>query len=137
MALDQKIVVHFKDAQVIKGTSHDFFPNRDSFHLTVLGQPPHQKPAEVKFSQLKAIFFVNDYTGNKDYQAVKTFSNASKSAYGKKTIVHFKDGEVMYGFTQGYVPNRPGFFLFPVDPQGNNLKMFILQTCVTQVEFPA
>lgn len=136
MALDQKIVVHFKDGKIWKGTSHDFSPGKDSFHLTVTGQLSHQKPIEIKFSELKAIFFVKDFTGNKDYQVAKSFADASKSAYGKKAIVRCKDGEVMYGFIQGYAPNRPGFFLFPVDSKDNNLKIFILQTFMAQVDFP-
>jgi hypothetical protein len=95
MPTDQKIVVHFQDGKVIKGSSHDFFPNKDCFHLVLLGQPPGQKPMEIMLSQLKAIFFVTDFVGDKGYQELKGFSGVEKSSYGKKIIVRFKDGEML------------------------------------------
>jgi len=135
--MDQKIVVHFQDGKIVKGYSHDFFPNKDRFHLTLVGQTPSQKPTEIMLSQLKAIFFVTDFVGDKDYQELKSFSGVEKSSYGKKIIVRFKDGELLCGFTQGYSPNRSGFFLFPADPKSNNQKVFIVQSFVTKVELPS
>ncbi len=137
MALDQKLVVHFRDGIVMKGTSLNFSPNRDSFHFTVIASPTsHHEPVEVNFSQLKAVFFVKDFTGNKDYQGVKDFSNAPKSPHGRKAMVRCKDGETLYGFIQGYASDRPGFFIFPVDPKENNVKIFILQSFVSSLDFP-
>jgi len=40
---------------------------------------------------------------------------------GKQVEVTFADGEIMVGSTLGYDPNRPGFFVFPADPNCNNL----------------
>ncbi|MBI3611247.1 MAG: hypothetical protein HY204_11190 [Nitrospirae bacterium] len=132
--MDQKIVVRFQNGKIMKGYSHDFFPNKDSFHLNVLDQPPDKKPIEITVSQLKAIFFVKNFVGRKGYQELKDFSGIEKSAYGKKVIVQFKDGELLYGVTQGFSPNRSGFFLFPADQQSNNQKVFIVQSFVTKIE---
>ncbi len=93
MPADQKLVIHFQDGRVVKGYSHDFFPNKDRFHFILLGQPSGQKPIEIALSQLKAIFFVTDFVGDKGYQELKDFSGVEKSSYGKKIIVRFKDGE--------------------------------------------
>ena len=134
---DQKIVVHFQDRKILKGYSQDFFPNKDRFHLNLMDHSPAGAPLEVLLSQLKAVFFVKDYGGNKDYHEIKEFINNSKSSYGKKTVVTFKDGETLFGFTQSYTPNRIGFFLFPFDTHCNNLKVFVIQSFVTKVDFPA
>ena len=134
--LGQKIVVHFRDGSVLKGYSQDFFPNKDRFHLTVLNQPSDQKATEVFLENLKAVFFVKDFVGNKDHERFKGFPESQSSTYGKKTVVKCRDGEVLYGFTQSYAPNRIGFFLFPCDPSSNNIKVFVLQSFVTHVEFP-
>lgn len=47
----------------------------------------------------------------------------------------FKDGEVLVGTTLGYDPHRSGFFIFPVDPQGNNLRVFAVVKSVAKVRF--
>ncbi len=87
-------------------------------------------------SKLKAVFFVKDFVGDKKYDELKDFSAAEQAVYGKRILVHLKDGEILYGFTQGYSPNRKGFFLFPLDPNSNNQKVFIVQAFVESVELP-
>jgi len=133
--MNQRMVVHFQDGQIVKGNSHDFFPNKDVFHINLLDQPPSEKPMEISVSQLKAIFFVKDFWGQKERKKRKGFAVGEKSAYGKKVIVQFKDKEQLYGFTQGYSATRPGFFLFPAEPQSNNEKIFVVRSFVTKIEF--
>ncbi|HET6464572.1 MAG TPA: hypothetical protein VFH55_03060 [Nitrospiria bacterium] len=133
--MNQRMVVHFQDGQIVKGNSHDFFPNKDVFHLNLLDQPPSEKPMEISVSQLKAIFFVKDFWGQKERKKRKGFAVGEKSPYGKKVVVQFKDKEQLYGFTQGYSATRPGFFLFPAEPQSNNEKIFVVRSFVTKIEF--
>ena len=133
--MNHKMVVHFQDGQIVKGNSHDFFPNKDVFHLNLLDRPATEKPIEISVSQLKAIFFVKDFFGQKERQKRKGFSSGEKSPYGKKVVVQFKDKEHLYGFTQGYSANRPGFFLFPAEQEGNNEKIYVVRSFVTKIEF--
>jgi Family of unknown function (DUF6982) len=135
MASDQKLAVRFQNGRVLKGTSHDFSANKDSFHLTPINRASAQQSVKVSFRDLKGIFFVKDFIGKKEYQEEKGFSKPGKTFYGKKTVVHFKDGEILYGFTQSYAPDRLGFFLYPYDSQSNNIKLFAVQSFVTKVEF--
>ena len=133
---EQRIVVHFQDGKVMKGTSQDFFPNKDRFHLILLDSPAGQKPREIELTNLKALFFVKDFVGDKDHKPFKGFPQSVLASYGKKTIVKFKDGEVLFGFTQSYSPNRSGFFLFTHNQDSNNLKVFVIQSFVATVDFP-
>lgn len=135
MAADQKMAVRFQDGRVLKGTSIDFSANRDSFHLTLLNQSSANKTLQISLGALKGVFFVKDFVGKKEYQEDKGFSKPGKTFYGNKTVVHFKDGETLYGFTQSYAPGRLGFFLFPYDSRSNNIKLFAVQSFVTKVEF--
>jgi hypothetical protein len=52
---------------------------------------------------------------------------------GRLIEVTCKDGEVIVGSTTGYDPKRSGFILFPVDPKGNNIKIYILSNAVSKV----
>jgi hypothetical protein len=47
--------------------------------------------------------------------------------------VTFADGEILVGSTMGYDPNRQGFFLFPVDPKSNNMRVYAVCSAVKQV----
>ncbi|HUK55096.1 MAG TPA: hypothetical protein VLY20_00365 [Nitrospiria bacterium] len=133
--MNQRIVVHVQDGRIVKGNSFDFLPNKEVFHLHLLDEPPDKKPTEIAVSGLKAIFFVKDFWGKKERRKTKGFGSGSKSSYGKKVVVEFKDGELLHGFTQGYSAARPGFFLFPAEAESNNEKIFVVRSFVRKIEF--
>jgi hypothetical protein len=128
-----KVVVRYTDGRVVKGVTQDFFPNKDRFHLhcdtTTSGEP-----AEVLIRDLKAVFFVKDFEGNPGYNEKKEYSNGDK-AQGRKVEILFVDGEKLVGSTLGYDPNRIGFFLFPVDPESNNVRVFAVTAAVKSVRY--
>ncbi len=128
-----KVVARYLDGRRVKGFSQDFFPNKERFHIY-----PATKPAgealEVSLKELKAIFFVKDFTGNSLYHERKEYLQEEKPS-GRKVEVTFKDGEVMVGSTLGYDPNRPGFFIFPADPKCNNIRVFAVTPAVKKVRF--
>jgi len=132
--IGNKIVVKFKDEKIIKGWSTDFGPNKEIFHLHPL-EEYGKDILEIETSSLKAVFFVKDYKGNKDYKEAKTFEGQPKlSPSQRKIIVTCKDGEKLYGTTLGYNPNKKGFFIVPIDPKDNNERIFIIQDAVKSVE---
>jgi hypothetical protein len=132
--IQNKIVVRYLDGRVLKGYTNNFMPNKDVFHIIPVDAPAGSKPLDVSVNGLKAVFFVKDLTGNKEYQEKKTFDTA-KAAVGKKIKVVFKDGEEMIGTTQGYQPGRPGFFIFPADSQSNQDRAFVYSAATREISF--
>jgi len=132
--IQNKIVVRYQDGRVSKGYTNNFMPNKDFFHLVPLDAPAGSKPLEVNVNILKAVFFVKDFTGDSKFQEKKTFDTA-KPVVGKKIKVVFLDGEELIGTTQGYQPGRPGFFVFPVDPQSNQDRAFVFTAATREVSF--
>jgi len=128
-----KIVIRYQDGRLLKGCTDDFFPNKEIFHVTPQTTPP-SKPLEIRVSELKAVFFVKDLTGDSKRQDLNEFSGSNPSI-GRKIKVIFKDGEILMGTTQGYQPNRPGFFLVPVDPKSNNDRCFVVSASTKEVLF--
>ena len=131
-----KIVVHYGDGRVIKGYSYDFYPNKPHFHLLppVAGFSFTDEAVQVRIKDLKAVFFVKDFAGDPSYNERKYFAKDERPT-GRKVEVKFPDGETMVGSTVGYDPRRPGFFLIPADPKGNNLRVFVVAKAVTGVRF--
>ena len=119
-----KIIARFIDGKILKGTTSDLLPNKTLFHLSEDGTGAVHK---IDTNQLKAIYFVKSFEGNKEYRE-KT--DSERVGLGKKILVSFKDGETLVGYTQGYSPNRSLFIVFPCDPGSNNEKVFVV-TCAT------
>jgi hypothetical protein len=127
-----KVVARYADGRIIKGHTHNFSPTRPEFHVYPLGGDTTSEGVKVLTRELKALFFVKDFTGNPEYQ--EPFEvHGSKLSHGRVVEVEFKDEEVLFGTTAGFDLKRPGFFLFPVDPQSNNVKVFIVSAAVRTV----
>jgi hypothetical protein len=132
--VQNKIVVRYQGGNVSKGYTNDFMPNKNVFHLVTLDAPAGSKPVEVYVSGLKAVFFVKNFDGDKQYVDKKSFDTA-KPVVGRKIKVVFIDGEELIGTTQGYQPGRPGFFVFPADPRSNLERVFVFSAATREVSF--
>ncbi len=125
-----RVVARYRDGRIVKGSTGDFLPARDVFHL----EPPEGgAPVLVRVSELKAIFFVRDFEGDPSHRVRNDF-DASKPAVGRKMRVVFQDGEVMVGTTQGYQPGRPGFFIVPADSAANTERCYVVAAATREVK---
>ena len=87
----------------------------------------------VSLETMKALFYVKDYIGNRDYNTRKAFEDSRKE--GRRAIVTFDDGETIWGTIPSYDPNAPGFDFYPSDPDDNNIRIFVVNQSVKSVEF--
>ncbi len=132
MAEQNRVVAHFMDGKVLKGTTQDFFPNRPSFHL----QPADgSATVEVRCKTLKGLFFVKDFVGSAKRREASGFLAApGETAQGKKIAVRFKDGELLCGYSLSYLPDREGFFMFPSGDATNNLRIYVVVAATVEVK---
>ena len=129
-----KVVARFVDGRVVKGTTANFIPSQDKFHVSVEGAEPGLRPVEVLTKELKALFFVKDYIGDSKHVELSEF-DSSRPPVGRKIRVEFKDGEVLVGTTTGYQPGRPGFFMQPADNDSNNERCYIFAVDTVEISF--
>jgi hypothetical protein len=130
-----RVVAHYMDGRVVKGTTQDFFPNRPIFRILPVGAG---KETEIQCRQLKAVFFVKDLTGDENRKDLRGFLDGpGETTKGKKIAVRFKDGEFLCGYSLSYSPERVGFFLFPADPGSNNLRIYVMTYAATEVRAAA
>ena len=132
MSETNKVVVRFSDGRVQKGTTEDFYPNRPAFHIRPLGG---SVMLDVRCKDLKAVFFVRDFAGDPKRHETRGFERATTDiSRGKKIAIRFKDGELIFGFTLTYMPDRNGFFITPADPASNNLRIYVLIQAAREIK---
>ncbi len=130
--MQNKVVVRYKDGNVVKGYTSDFLPTKPDFHFITVNAPSGSKPGVIHIADLKAVFFVKDFAGDPMHRDKKEF-DPSKPVLGRKIQVLFADGELMVGTTQGYQPGRPGFFLTPADSQSNIERCFVVAAATKEI----
>lgn len=123
--MDNRVVLHFADGRVLKGTTTDFYPRRPTFHL----RTKEGVVAEIKLARLKAVFFVKHLEGDPERQDELGFG----AGYGRRTVVEFNDGEMLEGLTERYNPDAIGFYLTPGDPGSNNERVFCVLASIRRV----
>jgi len=132
--IKKKVVVKYKDGNIIKGWVEEFKPQRESFILYPLVEYSNQNKLLINFDMLKAVFFVKDFTGDKNYHKVRTFSmDFNTTPAQRKLIVDFKDEERLYGTCLAYRRFKKGFFVFPVDPKDNSERIFIIHSATKKI----
>jgi hypothetical protein len=126
----QKVVARFNDGRIECGYTSDFHPSKTHLHLWP--SPRHGESTLIWLSQLKALFFVREFTGDPTRAEAKVFSNLTQ---GRKVEVTFRDNEIIVGSTLSYRDDGTGFFLQPADPRSNNLRVFVTAAGMQRVRF--
>ncbi|MEP7027253.1 MAG: hypothetical protein ABI960_01535 [Candidatus Eisenbacteria bacterium] len=132
MGENNLVVARYRNGQVVKGYTRDFFPDRPLFHVLPKGG---QTAVPVKTAELKGVFFVRDLVGSRTRNKGRRFPAVDQGPQtGRRISVLFEDGELLVGYAQTYGPDKPGFFVYPADPQSNNLRAYVLRAATKQVK---
>lgn len=134
-----KAVLRFKDGGLLKGYLVDFTDQTLTVGFVERGM---QGSRDVPIEELKAIFFVRSFDGDRQYNEHKLFGRAK--GRGKKILVKFKDKETLVGFLEKDSPRymdfhltkndpKTGLFVWPVDEESNNLKVYVFKSAVDDI----
>ena len=133
----KKIVVKYHDGSIIKGFTDDFNPDKETFSIKLVDSDLEtitEKTVKVSLHSIKAVFFVKSFIGNKEYQKVRTFTGYNlENPVHPRIVVVFRDGENFYGSTYSYSSEQIGFFVFPIDQQDNNERVFVPKSSLQKV----
>ena len=127
-----KVVVACLDGRRLKGYVFNFSALKDFFDLLPQDNPLQERGNRIDFKDIKAIFFVKDFVGVPDHHRN---NDAESSKHGRKIQVKCRDGETMVGMTEGYNPQKLGFFMFPVDEEDNNVRIFVVNKNIVQAKW--
>jgi len=133
--LKKKVVVRYLNGEILKGWVEEFNPERHSFILYPLVEYSSEESLTIDFSPLKAVFFVKDFFGHKDYQKVRAFEERFKvTPSQRKVVIVFKDKEELYGTCYNFRRYQDGFFVFPLDPQDNSERIFVVRSAIEKIK---
>jgi len=128
--MSHRVVARFRDGRIVKGITMDIDPGRSRCHV----RTPEGKMVEVHLPDLKALFFVRSLEGNSTRYENRTPDPQDRRSRGATAMtMTFEDGEVMVGLTIRYPPNRPFFFILPVDAESNNLRILVNRDAVVSM----
>lgn len=127
-----KVVVALVDKRRIKGFVYNFSAVRDTFSVFPTESAQKNEAKDVQLKNVKAVFFVKDFAGNSSRSDLQSPEQLGR---GRKMEILFCDGERMIGTTEAYHPQKPGFFIFPADTDGNNSRVFVVNANLQSVKF--
>lgn len=128
-AIGQKVIARFLDGRIVRGFTNDFHTSKPQLHLT---DDTGGSATTITISNLKALFFVREFSGDASRKDTNEFQRAT---HGRKVEVTFRDGEVLMGTTLGFSgPDQP-FFVHPADADSNNLRVFVTPAAIDRVRF--
>ena len=127
------VVAHYLDGRLMKGTCLDVDGTKPTLHIL----PPNGKAQEVKLAELKALFFVRSLVGNPEHEETKVPDPSDPRLRGSFLIdLRFPDGERVVGLTNRFPPTRPYFFIVPIDPETNNIRILVNRAAAVSMESP-
>ena len=127
--MSAKVVARLLNGTVIKGTSLDVNPDRPFCHIRGADDVNHL----VALADLKALFFVKDFTGNAAHRDSNAIDPSDARMRGAKKIqIRFADGETLAGITHHFPPSRPFFFVVPADADTNNIRILVNRGAVAE-----
>jgi hypothetical protein len=127
-----KLVAKRKDGSMLKGTTGNFLPYRNMFHMNLDGEP--NNIVEVLVDDLKAVFFVKTLAGsNAPHNRPPDRSVAGMQSIERQISVTFMDNEVIEGYSHSFHLDRLGFFIKPIDPNDNNERIFVVLSYVKNI----
>ena len=128
-----KLVVHFKDGKIMKGTAYKLDIASDCIHLLRIGGKHHGQRLLVSYADLKGIFHVKDFEGVN--QSKERQEKSQPLPGGHEVIVHFKDGESIEGYVSAHFnQDSPRFNLVPKLSGSNNIAILVERSALERVD---
>jgi hypothetical protein len=126
----QKVVAHFLDGLIVKGTSADIDPGKPRCHVHTVDR----QVVEIDLATLKALYLVKDLTGRPGYQEAQVPDPADVRLRGSHQVeLSFADGESLSGLMNAFPPIRQFFWVLPIDPKSNNIRILVNREALVSI----
>ena len=124
-----KVIIHTRKHKILRGFSKEEFINEEVRILDENG-----KESLYPLKDLKAIFFVKEFTSDPAYDEV-LFLGKEKPLPWLWVHVQFEDGEIIEGRIKngkGLIDNSPGFFIWTSDEFANSESVYVVKDSIVE-----
>lgn len=127
----RKVIARKVDGQILKGYM-ETIPDLASANAIILLSLT-EEVIKIPKMEMKALFFVRKFSGNKEYNEVKFFESQPKID-GLWVRVTFYDQELIEGIVANSIQFliEDGFYLKPPDPNSNNRLMYVVKNALKE-----
>ena len=126
-----KVVARFADGRIAKGVSMNVDITKPTCHV----RTSDGKMEEVRLADLKALFFVKSLDGDSAHNEAMAAEATDSRARGSILVeLRFTDGERLVAFANRFPPLGAYFFLVPVDPKSNNIRILVNRAQVVSID---
>jgi hypothetical protein len=127
----RKVIIRKLNGEILKGYAEESLDPVAGKENTVAITSLTEEMIRVPKSDIKALFFVRKFSGNKEYAEVKFFESQPRID-GLWVRVYFYDNEAIEGIVANSINflNEDGFYLKPPDPNSNNRLMYIVKSAL-------
>lgn len=127
--MQNDVVAHFMNGDIMKGLSMDVAPGKPFCHIRT-----EEGISKVEFKDLKALYFVKDLAGDSKRDDVQEVQQDDIRLRGSKLLeIVFKDDERMVVLCNRFPPNTDRFFVLPVDMDSNNDRILVNRGAVASI----
>jgi hypothetical protein len=128
---DDRLVIHFQSGKTLACWGDNFMPIEEE----ILVKDEDDKIDRVALKDVKVICFVKAFVTDSRTTHKPPPQILFQAVPGRKVKLVFKDGEKMEGLCS--LKERPvrGFFLTPLNPNSNNIHIFVNPAFLKSFEF--
>ena len=127
----RKVIARKVDGQILKGYIEAIPDLAEADSITLLSLT--EELIKIPKPEMKALFFVRKFSGNKEYSEVKFFESQPKID-GLWVRLTFYDAELIEGIVANSIQFliEDGFYLKPPDPNSNNRLMYVVKAALKE-----
>ena len=120
--LDEAVVVHFSNGRTLAGYTDGFLPGRSEI---VVNDAETNESVKVPLSKVKIVCFVRDLASTGVVRHREAPPIFFPTVPGRRVQLVFKDGERMGGIVNLREEPQGGFYLAPLNPNANNIQVYV------------
>lgn len=129
---DDPVVVHFADGHTISGHGDELLPGETDYSVR---DASTDQRVHVNLAQVKVVCFVRSHATTGVVRNREQPPVMGPVASGRRAEMVFRDGERLAGIVTLQENPTRAFFLIPLNPNSNNVKIYVNPTQLVTFRF--
>ena len=118
---DQKMIVRFKDGRTLTAFGDGFMVGEAEIMVKDLNERIHT----VRLDEVKLVCFVKHFVTDSQNTHRQAGTTLYQAIPGRKARITFRDGEKLVGIISCREKPRSGFFIASLNPNSNNIHIYV------------